>query len=64
MGNGTNVSLGANSGGSGNSWDIRGSWSLVSTDPGTITGPRTADGAIPSSNFLRPVNGATVGARF
>ena len=62
--NGTNVSLGSNSGGSGNSWDIGGSWTLASTDPGTITGPRTTDGSIPSSAFLRPANGADVGARF
>lgn len=50
--------------GSGNSWDIGGSWPLVSTDPSTITGPRHSDGAIPSSQFLRPSNGADVGARF
>ncbi|TDC12566.1 DUF1565 domain-containing protein [Streptomyces sp. 8K308] len=62
--NGTNVSLGSNSGGSGNSWNIGGSWSFVSTDPSTITGPRQAGGAIPSSTFLRPSNGANVGARF
>ncbi|WP_267897452.1 right-handed parallel beta-helix repeat-containing protein [Micromonospora deserti] len=62
--NGTNVSLGSNSSGSGNSWDIGGSWSLASTNPSTITGPRNADGSIPSSNFLRPANGADVGARF
>jgi hypothetical protein len=62
--NGTDVSLGANSSGSGNSWDIGGSWSLVSTDPNTITGPRNADGSIPSSTFLRPSNDADVGARF
>jgi hypothetical protein len=62
--NGTDVSLGANSTGSGNSWNIGGSWSLVSTNPSTITGPRTADGSIPSSTFLRPSNGADVGARF
>ncbi|MDT0568091.1 right-handed parallel beta-helix repeat-containing protein [Streptomyces sp. DSM 3412] len=61
--NGTNVSLGANSGGSGNSWNIGGSWSFVSTDPATITGPRAADGSIPASTFLRPANGADVGAR-
>ncbi len=60
--NGTNVSLGSNSRGSGNSWDIGGSWSLASTNQGTITGPRNADGSIPSSNFLRPANGANVGA--
>jgi hypothetical protein len=62
--NGTDVSLGANSTGSGNSWNIGGSWSLVSTNPSTITGPRSADGSIPSSTFLRPSNGADVGARF
>ncbi|SCG40404.1 right-handed parallel beta-helix repeat-containing protein [Micromonospora coxensis] len=62
--NGTNVSLGSQSGGSGNSWNIGGSWSLQSTNPGTITGARTADGSIPSSTFLRPSNGADVGARF
>jgi hypothetical protein len=62
--NGTNVSLGSTSTGSGNSWNIGGSWSLVSTNPSTITGPRNADGSIPSSTFLRPSNGADVGARF
>ncbi|QFU88428.1 right-handed parallel beta-helix repeat-containing protein [Amycolatopsis sp. YIM 10] len=62
--NGTEVSLGADSGGSGNSWDLGGTWSLVSTDPATITGPRNPDGGIPSSPFLRPANGAAVGARF
>jgi formylmethanofuran dehydrogenase subunit E-like metal-binding protein len=61
--NGTNVSLGSSTG-SGNSWDLGGSWSFVSTDPATITGPRTADGSVPSSTFLRPSNGANVGARF
>jgi len=62
--NGTSVSLGSNSSGSNNSWDLGGSWSFASTDPATITGPRTADGSIPSSTFLRPSNGADVGARF
>ncbi|MDI5938159.1 MULTISPECIES: right-handed parallel beta-helix repeat-containing protein [unclassified Micromonospora] len=62
--NGTAASLGSTSTGSGNSWNIGGTWSLASTDPGTITGPRTADGSIPSSTFLRPANGADVGARF
>jgi len=61
--NGTAVSLGSTSGGSGNSWNLGGSWSFVSTDPATITGPRTADGSIPSSTFLTPSNGADVGAR-
>ncbi|MEU4741930.1 right-handed parallel beta-helix repeat-containing protein [Actinosynnema sp. NPDC023658] len=63
-GNGTDVSLGSNSDGSGNSWDLGGTWSFASTDPSTITGPRNADGSIPSSAFLRPANGADVGARF
>ncbi len=62
--NKTAVSLGSNSTGSGNSWNAGGSWSFVSTDSRTITGPRKADGSIPSSTFLRPTNGADVGARF
>ncbi|TQJ37543.1 right-handed parallel beta-helix repeat-containing protein [Streptomyces sp. NBC_00080] len=62
--NGTNASLGSASTGSGNSWNLGGSWSLAGTDASTITGPRTAVGAIPSSTFLRPSNGADVGARF
>jgi hypothetical protein len=62
--NGTSVALGSNSSGSGNSWDIGGTWSLASTNQGTITGPRNGDGSIPSSTFLRPSNGADVGARF
>ncbi|MEU6078860.1 family 16 glycoside hydrolase [Micromonospora sp. NPDC047074] len=62
VGNTTNVSLGGSTG-SGNSWNLGGTWTLVSTDPATITGPRTATGAIPSSAFLRPANGADVGAR-
>ncbi|NGY64248.1 DUF1565 domain-containing protein [Lentzea sp. NEAU-D13] len=62
--NGTNVSLGSTSTGSGNSWNIGGSWSLQSTNPAVVTGPRNTDGSIPSSNFLRPANNADVGARF
>jgi hypothetical protein len=62
--NGTNASLGSTSTGSGNSWNIGGSWSFQSTNPATVTGPRNADGSIPSSNFLRPGNNADVGARF
>jgi hypothetical protein len=64
--NGTAVSLGSNSSGSNNSWNIGGTWndaSLVSTNASTITGPRNADGSIPTSNFLRPVSGADLGAR-
>ncbi|MFF4031531.1 right-handed parallel beta-helix repeat-containing protein [Streptomyces sviceus] len=62
--NATNASLGANSTGSGNSWNIGGSWTFVTTNAGTITGSRAADGSIPSSTFLRPSNGADAGARF
>jgi hypothetical protein len=62
--NGTTHSYGPNSSGSGNSWDLGGSWSLQSTDPSVITGPRNADGSIPSTTFLRPSNNANVGARF
>ncbi|WP_328840765.1 right-handed parallel beta-helix repeat-containing protein [Streptomyces europaeiscabiei] len=62
--NGTNVSLGSNSGGSGNSWNLGGTWSFASTDAATITGARAVDGSIPTSAFLRPANGADVGARF
>jgi pectate lyase-like protein/carbohydrate binding protein with CBM35 domain/uncharacterized protein DUF1565 len=62
--NNPNSSLGSGSSGSGNSWDIGGSWPLASTDPSTITGPRQSNGAIPPSTFLRPSNGADVGARF
>lgn len=62
--NGADVSLGSGSGGSGNSWNLGGSWSFVSTGPGVITGPRRADGSVPSSAFLRPANGADAGARF
>jgi hypothetical protein len=61
--NSPNTSLGSSSH-SNNSWNIGGSWSFVSTNPSTITGPRLADGSIPSSTFLRPANGADVGARF
>lgn len=64
--NGTAVDLGSSSTGSGNSWNIGGTWddgALLSTDPSTVTGPRRADGSIPPSAFLRPRNGADVGAR-
>lgn len=60
--NGTNQSLGSSSN-SNNSWNIGGTWTFVSTDSATITGPRTAAGAIATSTFLRPSNGADVGAR-
>ncbi len=61
--NGTTVSAGSATQ-SNNSWNIGGTWTFVSTSPSTITGPRQADGSIPSSTFLRPSNGADVGARF
>ncbi|MEV0614337.1 right-handed parallel beta-helix repeat-containing protein [Nonomuraea sp. NPDC050404] len=64
--NGTAVALGSSSTGSGNSWDLGGTWndaSLVSTDPSILTGPRRPDGGLRSSSFLRPRNGADLGAR-
>jgi parallel beta-helix repeat protein len=61
-GNATAVALGKSTA-SGNSWNIGGTWTLQSTDPSTITGPRTPDGSIPSSAFLVPANGTAVGAR-
>ncbi|KUM79298.1 pectate lyase [Streptomyces curacoi] len=52
----------------GNSWNLGGTWnaaSVLSTDPGAITGARSADGSLPSApSFLVPHNGAAVGARF
>ncbi|MEU7979866.1 right-handed parallel beta-helix repeat-containing protein [Micromonospora sp. NPDC049081] len=62
VGNTPDVSPGSSTG-TDNSWNLGGTWPLVSTDPSTITGPRAADGSIPPSNFLRPANGADVGAR-
>ncbi|MFI9526133.1 right-handed parallel beta-helix repeat-containing protein [Micromonospora rosaria] len=59
---GSNASLGSSTG-TNNSWNLGGTWTLVSTDPATITGPRAADGTIPTSTFLRPSTGADVGAR-
>ncbi|MGW2260309.1 right-handed parallel beta-helix repeat-containing protein [Streptomyces sp. NPDC001780] len=51
----------------GNSWNLGGTWnesSVLSTDPGPLTGPRAAGGALPPSrSFLVPRNGAAVGAR-
>jgi len=62
VGNAASVALGSSTA-SGNSWNIGGTWTLLSTDPSTITGPRNADGSIPSSNYLVPANGAAVGAK-
>ncbi|MEV0898946.1 right-handed parallel beta-helix repeat-containing protein [Actinoplanes sp. NPDC049802] len=62
VGNATAVALGSSTA-SGNSWNIGGTWTLLSTDQSAVTGPRAADGAIPSSNFLVPANGAAIGAK-
>ncbi|GAA4899688.1 right-handed parallel beta-helix repeat-containing protein [Streptomonospora salina] len=64
--NGTGVNLGS-SDGSGNSWDLKDDWSdadLVSTSTSDINGPRTADGSIPATEFLRPRDHANLGADF
>jgi hypothetical protein len=60
--NRTQASLGASTG-SANSWDLGGTWSLVSTDASVLTGRRPSGGGIATSPFLRPANGADVGAR-
>ena len=65
VGNGTAVSPGS-SRGSGNSWNIKSSWStsdLAGTDSSTITGARNADGTIRGSTFLRPTAYPDLGAR-
>ena len=62
VGNATAVALGSSSA-SGNSWNIGGTWTLLSTDASTITGARNTDGSIRSSNFLVPANGSAVGAK-
>lgn len=61
--NETPVAIGAGSG-SGNSWDLGGTWELASTDPSAVTGERGAGGGIPSSDFLRPAGDEPVGARY
>jgi hypothetical protein len=61
------VALGSSSSGTGNSWNLGGTWNaaaLVSTDASAVTGPRTSSGGIPSSSFLVPRSGQAVGARF
>lgn len=63
--NGAGVSLGTSTG-SGNSWDIKSTWSaadLASTDPAVITGPRDPDGGIRGSTFLRPTAYPNLGAQ-
>jgi hypothetical protein len=65
VGNARPTSLGASTG-SGNSWNIGGTWNdaaLQSVDPSVVSGPRTATGSIPPSSFLRPVSGASIGAQ-
>jgi hypothetical protein len=62
LGNGSAVALGSSTA-SGNSWNIGGTWTVLSTDAATITGPRTAAGAMASSSYLVPANGAAVGAK-
>ncbi|SCE84072.1 Protein of unknown function (DUF1565) [Micromonospora matsumotoense] len=62
VGNTPDVSPGSSTGAD-NSWNLGGDWPLASTDPATITGPRAADGSIPTSTFLRPADAADVGAR-
>lgn len=64
--NGTGVNLGS-SGDSGNSWDLKDSWSdadLVSTSTSGIEGPRAADGSIPATEFGCPRDHASPGADF
>ncbi|HWS34534.1 MAG TPA: right-handed parallel beta-helix repeat-containing protein [Actinoplanes sp.] len=62
LGNKTAVALGSSTA-TGNSWNIGGTWTVLSTDASTITGTRNSDGSIRTSNFLVPSNGQAVGAR-
>jgi hypothetical protein len=65
VGNGTEVRLGSSTG-SGNSWDLGGTWddsSLLSTDSSTMAGPREPNGDIAHSDFLVPRDGLEIGAR-
>jgi len=64
--NATPVALGSSTG-SGNSWNIKSSWvdaDLANTSASVVTGARTADGSIASTNFLVPKNYANLGATF
>jgi hypothetical protein len=66
LANGAGVSLGSGVTASGNSWNIKPSWTaadVASTDPSTLTGARNPDGSIRSSTFLRPLNYPNLGAR-
>ncbi|MCW8096573.1 right-handed parallel beta-helix repeat-containing protein [Streptomyces tauricus] len=62
------AALGPTTTSSGNSWDLGGTWgesSVVSTDTGAVTGPRTSDGSLPPArDFLVPRDGTPIGARF
>ncbi len=60
--NGAAVALGRSTG-SGNSWNLGSEPALTGTDSSVVTGPRAADGTIRPSSFLRPANGADLGAR-
>jgi hypothetical protein len=65
VGNAKPVSLGSSTG-SGNSWDVKSSWSdsdLASTSTSTIAGSRDSAGNIRPSTFLQPKNHAQLGAR-
>jgi hypothetical protein len=53
--NGTAVAFGRSTGG-GNSEDLAAAPVPASTHASASTGPRTADGAIPTSDFLHPAN--------
>ncbi|TLS48185.1 DUF1565 domain-containing protein [Streptomyces montanus] len=61
------VALGSATVSKGNSWNLGGTWgesSVQSTDTGAITGPRDADGSLPSAAaFLVPRDGTAIGAR-
>ncbi|WP_205323759.1 right-handed parallel beta-helix repeat-containing protein [Glycomyces sp. YM15] len=64
--NATPVALGPSTG-SGNSWDIKSKWvdaDLADTGTSVITGARTADGSMPSTNFLVPKSHPDLGATF
>ncbi|AUS80626.1 DUF1565 domain-containing protein [Actinoalloteichus sp. AHMU CJ021] len=66
VGNASSVSRGTPSG-TGNSWSGGQDWTaadLLSVDPAILTGPRSPDGSVPSSDFLVPADGSPIGARF
>jgi hypothetical protein len=66
LNNGAGVSLGTGVTATGNSWNIKPSWTaadVASTDPSTLTGPRNTDGSIRASSFLRPTSYSNLGAR-